>query len=77
MLAVHARQAVFTALAAVDGITRADVALGRAELEVDGRASESTAHEATVAAIRDAIEAAGFRVSEVRILPRTLPVLDG
>lgn len=77
MLAVYARQAVFTALGAVEGITRADVELGRAELELGARASEPTAHEATVAAIRDAIEAAGFRVSEVRILPRTLPVLEG
>ncbi len=77
MLAVHARHAVFTALAAVDGITRADVELGRAELEVDGLASEPTAHETTIAAIRGAIEAAGFRVSEVRVLPRTLPVLEG
>ena len=77
MLAVHARHAVFTALGAVEGITRADVELGRAELEVDWRASESTAHETTIAAIRGAIEAAGFLVSEVRVLPRTLPMLEG
>ena len=73
MLAVHARQAVFMALGAVEGITRAEVELGRAELEHDGRASE--------AAIRSAIEAAGFRVAEVRALPgesrRELPMFEG
>ena len=67
MLAVHARNAVFTALAAVDGITNAEVELGRAELSHDGRATE--------AAIRSAIEAAGFRVRAVRALPRELPTL--
>jgi copper chaperone CopZ len=69
MLAVHARHAVFTALGAVDGLTRADVELGRAELELDGQVSEAAAR----AAIREAIEAAGFGVSEIRALPRTLP----
>jgi len=67
MLAVHARHAVFTALAAVDGITSAEVDLGRAELAHDGRATE--------AAIRSAIEAAGFSVRAVRALPRELPTL--
>lgn len=73
MLAVHARQAVFMALGAVEGITRAEVELGRAELEHDGRASE--------AAIRSAIEAVGFRVAGVRELPRAtgreLPMFEG
>lgn len=73
MLSVHARQAVFMALGAVEGITRADVELGRAELEHDGRASE--------AEIRAAIEMAGFRVREVRELPRApgreLPLFEG
>lgn len=76
MLAVHARHAVFTALGAVDGITRADVELGRAELEVEGRASDAAALATTLGAIREAIEAAGFRVSELRTLPRTLPTLE-
>ena len=76
MLAVHARQAVFTALGAVEGITRADVQLGRAELELDGRASEPATREAIREAVREAIEAAGFRVSAVRTLPRTLPTLE-
>lgn len=73
MLAVHARHAVFMALGAVEGITRADVELGRAELEHDGRASEAAIREA----IREAIEAAGFRVTEVRELPRVLPMFEG
>ncbi len=67
MLAVHARHAVFTALSAVEGLTHAEVELGRAELTHDGRATE--------AAIRIAVEAAGFTVREVRALPRALPTL--
>ena len=73
MLAVHARHAVYMALGAVEGITRAEVELGRAELEHDGRASEAT--------IRSAIDVAGFRVTEVRELPRApqreLPMFEG
>jgi len=71
MRAVHARHAVFMALGAVEGITRAEVELGRAELELDGTVSEAATREA----VREAIEAGGFRVTEVRVLPRTLPTL--
>lgn len=67
MLAVHAKHAVFMALTAVEGITHAEVDLGRAELTHDGRATES--------AIRAAIEAAGYAVRTLRPLPRTLPML--
>ncbi|MDH5234622.1 MAG: heavy-metal-associated domain-containing protein [Gemmatimonadota bacterium] len=67
MLAVHARHAVFTALAAVGGITRADVELGRVVVEHDGSVTE--------AALRDAIGAAGFAVTRVVTLPRALPTL--
>jgi copper chaperone CopZ len=67
MIAVHAKHAVFTALAAVDGITHADVELGRAVLEHDGRATE--------VAIRAAVAAAGFEVSACTALPSTLPLL--
>ncbi len=67
MLAVHARHAVFMALTAVDGITHAEVELGRAELTHDGRATEG--------AIRSAIEHAGYVVRAVRILPRALPLV--
>lgn len=67
MLAVHARNAVFTALGAVAGITRADVELGRAVVEHDGSVTEG--------ALREAITAAGFEVTRVTVLPRTLPTL--
>lgn len=67
MLAVHARHAVFTALSMVEGLTQAEVELGRAEVTHDGRATE--------AALRAAVEAAGFTVRAVRALPRTLPTL--
>jgi copper chaperone CopZ len=67
MIAVHAKHAVFTALAAVDGITHCDVELGRAVLEHDGRATE--------VAIRAAVAAAGFEVSACTALPSTLPLL--
>ena len=67
MLAVHAKYAVFTALGAVAGVTRAEVELGRAEVEHDGSATKET--------LRATVEAAGFTVREVRLLPRTLPLL--
>jgi copper chaperone CopZ len=67
MLAVHARHAVFTALAAVPGIMRADVELGRAVVEHDGQVTE--------AALRAAIGVAGFEVTRILTLPRTLPIL--
>ncbi len=67
MLAVHAKYAVFTALGAVEGVTGAEVELGRALVTHDGRVTE--------ASLRNAIAAAGFEVLEVRALPRTLPIL--
>ena len=67
MLAVHAKHAVFMALAAVEGITRAEVELGRAELTLAEGVSQ--------AAIRAAIADAGFAVTAIRILPRTLPTI--
>lgn len=67
MLAVHARHAVFTALAGVEGIVRAEVELGRAMVEHDGRATA----EAILGALRDA----GFDGAEARPLPRQLPTL--
>lgn len=67
MLAVHARHAVFTALAGVEGIERAEVELGRAVVEHDGRVAAAT--------LRDAVSAAGFATRAIRELPRTLPTL--
>lgn len=57
MRAVHARRAVFTALAGVEGIVAADVELGRAVIEHDGRA--------TPGRLREAVATAGFEVEEV------------
>lgn len=67
MVAVHAKYAVFQALAAVDGITRAEVEMGRVELEMDREPDEAQLHSA--------IAAVGFEVREIRRLPRTLPML--
>lgn len=53
----HCVTAVFTALTAVEGITRAGVAVGAATIEHDGRA--------TVEALRAAIAVAGYEVTEV------------
>ena len=67
MLAVHARRAVFTALSGVEGIIAADVELGRAVIEHDGRATEPL--------LRQAVEAAGFEVEEVVEERRRLPMV--
>ena len=72
MLAVHAKHAVFAALAGVDGITRAEVELGRAELEVDRPEAEFAALSVQ---LRAAIEALGFAVTDIRRLARQLPTL--
>ncbi len=71
MLSVHARRAVFTALAAVDGIERADVELGRAVVEHRGGAPSNEVTDA----LREAIAAAGFEVTDVRAVSRQLPTL--
>lgn len=67
MLAVHASRAVFTALSGVEGILSAEVELGRAVIEHDGRA--------TPARLREAVEAAGFEVEEVLEERRRLPMM--
>jgi copper chaperone len=54
MTCQHCVRAVFTALAAVEGIERADVGLGAATIEHDGRA--------TLDAVRDAVAVAGYSV---------------
>lgn len=71
MLSVHAKHAVFTALSAVDGLADAQVELGRAEVTHDGHASPVELE----GALRAAVEAAGFEVLAVRVLPRTLPMI--
>ena len=66
MTSVHAVRAVFTALAGVEGVQRADVALGRATVEHDGRAAP--------AALADAIALAGYHVTEWKEGRRSLPI---
>ncbi len=66
MSSAHAVRAVFTALAGVSGIDRADVTPGRAVIDHDGTV--------TVDAIRDAIAVAGFEIGEAKENRRTLPM---
>lgn len=60
-------QAVFTSLTPVEGIACADVAIGSATIEHDGRA--------TVEALREAIAVAGYAVTLADEERRRLPVL--
>ena len=64
----HCVRAVFTALAAVDGISRADVGIGVAEVEHDG--------SVTVEDLREAVAVAGYVVAgEDTVAKRMLPLL--
>jgi copper chaperone CopZ len=67
MSCVHCVRAVFTALSGVEGISRADVSIGRAVIEHDGTVSAD--------AIRQAISIAGYDVVEFHDDRRTLPVV--
>jgi copper chaperone CopZ len=67
MTSIHSVRAVFTALAAVEGIARADVAIGRATVEHDGRA--------TCEALAAAVALAGYEVTRCTEERRTLPLL--
>ena len=68
MHSVHSARAVYTALAAVPGVTTAEVVLGRAVIEHDGRA--------TVEALREAIAIAGCELLETtEERQRSLPLL--
>jgi copper chaperone CopZ len=60
-------QSVFTALTPVEGIIAAEVTVGAATIEHDGRA--------TVDALRDAIGVSGFDVVLAEEDRRTLPVV--
>lgn len=66
MSSAHAVRAVFTALAGVSGIDRADVTLGRAVIDHDGTV--------TVEAISEAVAIAGFEIGEVSENRRILPL---
>ena len=68
MPAVYAVRAVFTALASVEGIARAEVTLGRAVVEHDGRATPEK--------LRAAVALAGCEVTAVEEdRRRSLPLL--
>lgn len=64
MNAVHAVRAVYTAFAGVPGVLRADVSLGEATVEHDGRVTREAAAEAIAVA---GFELVGWR--EERRLP--------
>jgi copper chaperone len=66
MTCAHCVRAVFTSLAGVPGIERADVSIGQAVIEHDG--------SVTPEAIRDAIALAGYEVTGVTDNRRTLPL---
>jgi copper chaperone CopZ len=60
-------RAVFTALTPVAGITSADVSIGAAVIEHDGRA--------TLDALRDAIAESGYEVTSAEEERRRLPIV--
>ena len=65
--AVHAVRAVYTALGGVEGIAHAEVSLGRAVVEHDGRATPDR--------LCDAVALAGCEVVAIEEDRRSLPVL--
>ena len=67
MSCAHCVRAVFTSLSGVEGISRADVSIGKAVIEHDGTVSAE--------AIREAISIAGYEVTDVRDDRRVLPVV--
>ncbi len=66
MTCVHCVRAVFTSLAGVEGIERADVSIGRAVIEHDGTV--------TTEQIRDAVKLAGYELEDITTDRRTLPL---
>jgi copper chaperone len=66
MSCVHCVRAVFTSLAGVEGIKRADVSIGRAIIEHDGSVKPER--------IRDAIATAGYEVQGFTDDRRSLPL---
>jgi copper chaperone CopZ len=66
MTCAHCVRAVFTSLAGVKGIDRADVSIGRAVIEHDG--------SVTPEQIRDAVAIAGYEVTDFSTDKRTLPL---
>ena len=66
MTCAHCVRAVFTSLAGVKGIDRADVSIGQAIIEHDGTVTPDQ--------IRDAIAVAGYEAKDFRLGKRTLPL---
>lgn len=66
MTCAHCVKAVFTSLAGVPGIVRADVSIGKAVIEHDG--------SVTLEAIRDAVGVAGYEVTGSTDDRRSLPI---
>jgi len=66
MTCQHCVRAVFTALAAVPGIDRAEVSIGSARVEHDG--------SVTVDQMREAIAVAGYAVTDATTNRRVLPI---
>jgi copper chaperone CopZ len=67
MRSVHAARELFTAFAGVGGIARAEVKVGEAAIEHDGRA--------TIDALRAVVEGLGYSVLAWREERRGLPLL--
>jgi copper chaperone len=67
MSCAHCVRAVFTSLAGVEGVARAEVSIGSAEIEHDGRV--------TVEALRAAIAVAGYEVVDGETNRRVLPMI--
>ena len=67
MTCAHCIRAVFTSLAGLKGIKRADVTIGQAVIEHDGTVTPEE--------IRDAIAVAGYTAGDTRDDRRTLPLL--
>jgi copper chaperone CopZ len=63
----HCVRAVFTALTPVPGIVSANVSIGAATIEHDGRA--------TVSALRNAIAESGYEVTSANEETRRLPIV--
>ncbi len=66
MTCQHCVRAVFTALGAVEGISRADVGIGTIEVEHDGRV--------TLEQLREAVAVAGYTVGDGETNRRALPL---
>ena len=66
MTCAHCVRAVFTSLAGVAGIDRADVSIGKAIIEHDGTVTPEE--------IRAAVALAGYEVTEIATGRRTLPI---